>query len=127
MNDMPSDSSAPSRGSLVLNTAAGIAVAYAMRVAAQLSPIAYCLKNGPELFAGALHILAPLALAWFGSHWTPEAEQAIWGGSALAQAIAFAGAWAISMAAWSFSWITLRALGSRLAGGSKKNAARRPA
>lgn len=132
MHVVPADSTTAPRGSFVLNAAIGMAVAYGQRAAAQLSPVAFCLKNAPRLAAGALHLLAPPAIAWFASHWSANMEQAIWGGSPLAQGIAFSGLWVVSMAAWSFAWIALGAISSGLAGAllpkrKKKAPARRPA
>lgn len=132
MNVVPADSTAASRGSFVRNAAVGMAVAYGQRVADQLGPVAFCLKHGVTLAAGALHLLAPPAIAWFASHWSANMEQAIWGGSTLAQAIAFSGVWVVSMAAWSSAWIALGAAGAGLRQAllpkpRKKMPARRPA
>lgn len=114
MQVTPADSTAASRGSFVRNAAIGMAIAYGQEAAKQLCPVAFCLKNVARLGSGSLHLLAPPAIAWFASHWSANMEQAIWGGSSLAKAIAFSGLWVVSMAAWSSAWIALGAIASGL-------------
>lgn len=87
------------------NAAMGMAISWEAHLRSRPQPLKSMLRNGASLCACLAHIFAPLTLAWFSSHWNVRMEAAIWSGSAIAMAAAFAALWLTCLMVWSMCWI----------------------
>lgn len=98
----------------VRNAAVGMALSYLECVDIVVSPVLFSLRHLGTLFAAALHLIMPLSIAWFASHWTERMEAAVWTGPAIMQALSFLGLWLFAFVAWSALWLALHELGRKV-------------
>ena len=99
-----------------LHAGVGMALSYSERVEAVFGPISFFLRHLGTLLAAMLHVLVPLGVAWFASHWSETMEAAVWSGSLLSQGVAFFSLWFLSLLIWSALWLGARALLSKALG-----------
>lgn len=96
------------------NTAVGVALAYVRRLDSLFHPVAFCAAHAGILGAAVLHLVAPLAIAWFASHWSDRMEATVWTGSPAAQLATFVLLWMVSLLGWSLAWLAARAVAGRV-------------
>lgn len=96
------------------NAAIGMALSYLERVDLIWKPLWFSFRHLGTLIAALLHLLVPLAGAWFASHWSLRMETAVWSGSAINQGMSFGGVWVLALLMWSMAWLCARAILGKL-------------
>lgn len=98
------------------NTFIGMALAYIDRLDSMVRPVLFCATHLGVFIAATLHLLAPLSLAWFASHWSERMENTVWVGNFFSQTVSFATLWIFALIAWSILWLGFRMLFGKLRG-----------